>query len=147
MIDFEELQSQRKYDRIAAYGRSKLANLLFTYELQRRLAAATQETVAVAAHPGITGTELMRDFPRWLRVAIKFAEPLLLQPVDRGALPILRAATDPEVKGGQYYGPSGRGERRCDPVVVSSSRRSHDPQLQSRMWQASEKLTGVTFPV
>ncbi|BBZ75966.1 short-chain dehydrogenase [Mycolicibacterium anyangense] len=147
VIDFDDLQLSRKYDRVAAYGRSKLSNLLFTYELQRRLVAAGQQTSALAAHPGLAETELTRDFPRWLRWAINAASPILLQPGDKGALPLLRAATDPAAQGGQYYGPGGLGQRRGAPVVVASSRRSHDQQLQAKMWQVSEELTGVAFPV
>jgi len=142
-IHFDDLQSERSYNRVAAYNQSKLANLMFTYELQRRLAAKNAPTMAVAAHPGLSGTDLMRTLPRLLRPAIG----LVGQSPEKGALPTLRAATDPNVRGGEYYGPDGFGEWRGDPVPVRSTARSHDPDAQRRLWTVSEQLTGVTFPV
>ena len=146
-IDFDDLQSERGYNRVAAYGRSKLSNLLFTYELQRRLNAKGAATIAAAAHPGGSRTELVRNSPVWIRIPNAVLGPLLFQGPEMGALPTLRAATDPDVRGGQYYGPDGLGEQRGHPKLVESSARSHDEQLQRRLWTASEELTGVTFPV
>ncbi|AGB20927.1 dehydrogenase of unknown specificity, short-chain alcohol dehydrogenase like protein [Mycobacterium sp. JS623] len=143
-IHFDDLQLERKYNRVEAYGQSKLANLLFTYELQRRLAAKGTPTIAAAAHPGFSDTELMRHLPGFIP---DFIWRALTQPADMGALPILRAATDPNVQGGQYYGPDGIGEVRGHPKVVESSAQSHDEGLQRRLWTVSEELTGVTFPV
>ncbi|GAB3988674.1 oxidoreductase [Actinoallomurus acanthiterrae] len=145
-IDFDDLQSERSYSRVAAYGRSKLANLMFTYELQRRLAGQT-ETIAVAAHPGGSQTELGRNLPAPLRVLETALGPLLAQSAEMGALPTLRAATSPEVQGGQYYGPDGFGQTKGHPRLVGSSRRSHDAAVQRRLWAVSEDLTGVTFRV
>lgn len=145
-INFDDLQMERSYDRVRAYGRSKLANLMFTYELQRRL-AGTGTTIAVAAHPGGSATELDRHLPAPVRAVSRLAQPLLTQSPAMGALPILRAATDPEVRGGQYYGPDGRGEMRGYPKPVSSSRSSHDTDVQKRLWDVSQELTGVTFPI
>jgi NAD(P)-dependent dehydrogenase (short-subunit alcohol dehydrogenase family) len=144
-IDFDDLQSERSYDRTAAYGQAKLANLLFTYELQRRLAAAGAATIAVAAHPGIAATELGRNAQLPVRIGMRLLTPFMQRP-DAGALPTLRAATDPGVRGGQYYGPSGLGEARGHPVLVKSSPDSHDADVQARLWTVSEELTGVTFP-
>ena len=144
-IDFDDLQSQRSYSRVRAYGQSKLANLMFTYELQRRL-ASHGTTVAVAAHPGVSRTELARNAPTALRLLLARLAPLF-QPADMGALPTLRAATDPAVRGGQYYGPDGRREVRGHPVLVASSPESHDETVQRRLWAVSEELTQVTFPV
>jgi NAD(P)-dependent dehydrogenase (short-subunit alcohol dehydrogenase family) len=144
-IHFDDLQSERGYDRTAAYGQSKLANLLFTYELQRRLAAAGATTIAVAAHPGIAATELGRNAQLPVRVGMRLLTPFMQRP-DAGALPTLRAATDPGVRGGQYYGPSGLGEARGHPVLVASSPDSHDAAVQARLWTVSEELTGVRFP-
>jgi NAD(P)-dependent dehydrogenase (short-subunit alcohol dehydrogenase family) len=144
-IDFDDLQAERRYNRVAAYGRSKLSNLLFTYELQRRLAAGGAPTIALAAHPGGSDTELSRHLP-----GASLLEPLirpLAQSAAMGALPTLRAATDPEAEGGQYYGPDGFMETRGHPVLVESSDRSHDPSLRQRLWDASEELTGVTYPL
>jgi NAD(P)-dependent dehydrogenase (short-subunit alcohol dehydrogenase family) len=146
-IHFEDLQWERSYSRAGAYGQSKLANLMFTYELQRRLAAHGTTTVAAAAHPGVSNTELVRNSPTVVRAPMDRLAPFITQPAAMGALPTLRAATDPAVLGGQYYGPSGRGEVRGHPRVVTSSSESYDLAVQQRLWAASEDLTGVTFPV
>ncbi|OBH57800.1 SDR family NAD(P)-dependent oxidoreductase [Mycobacterium sp. E2479] len=147
-IQFDDLHAERGYDRIAAYGQSKLANLLFTYELQRRLAATPDaKTVAVAAHPGGSNTELARNLPGVLRSVKALVAPVLFQSPAMGALPTLRAATDPAVQGGQYYGPAGFLEQRGRPKLVNSSAQSHDEELQRRLWAVSEELTGVSFPV
>ncbi|PQM44081.1 Sulfoacetaldehyde reductase [Mycobacterium talmoniae] len=146
-IHFDDLQWEHGYNRVAAYGQSKLANLLFTYELQRRLTAKSRPTIAVAAHPGTSNTELTRNLPAFLRPAERLFAPIVFQNAQMGALPTLRAATDPAVTGGQYYGPDGLGEQRGHPKLVGSSKQSRDAQLQGRLWQVSEELTGVTFPV
>jgi NAD(P)-dependent dehydrogenase (short-subunit alcohol dehydrogenase family) len=146
-IDFDDLQSERRYDPFAAYGRSKLANLLFTYELQRRLTANHEATIAVAAHPGSSRTELLRSSPAWLRISSALLGPLIFQSPRMGALPTLRAATDPSVRGGQYYGPGGFAEQRGYPKCVQSSAQSHDKELQQRLWTVSEELTGISYPV
>jgi NAD(P)-dependent dehydrogenase (short-subunit alcohol dehydrogenase family) len=119
---------------------------MFTYELQRRL-APHGTTVAVAAHPGVSNTELTRNTPAALRVPVTWLAPLLTQKAEMGALPTLRAATDPAVIGGQYYGPGNRGEIRGYPKLVTSSPDSHDQATQQRLWTVSEELTGVTFPL
>jgi NAD(P)-dependent dehydrogenase (short-subunit alcohol dehydrogenase family) len=146
-IHFDDLQWERGYDRYAAYGQSKLANLLFTYELQRRLATRQTNTIAVAAHPGASSTELGRSVPTLIKPLFTLAGTVLFQTAEMGALPTLRAATDPDVEGGQYYGPDGLGELRGHPKLVSSSAQSHDEELQRRLWAVSEELTGVTYPV
>ena len=101
-INFDDLQSERSYSRVAAYSQSKLANLMFTYELHRRLWHGMRATIAVAAHPGLAGTELTRNTPA---IAAFFYARVISQKAAMGALPVLRAATDPRVLGGQYYGP------------------------------------------
>lgn len=143
-IHFDDLQWERSYSRTAAYGQAKLANLMFTYELQRRL-ASHGTTVAVAAHPGLSNTELGRNIPAAIRVPLTWIAPLLGQKPEMGALPTLRAATDPAVTGGQYYGPGGRGQNRGYPKLVTSSADSHDQAVQQRLWTVSEELTGVRF--
>nr|WP_221380185.1 SDR family NAD(P)-dependent oxidoreductase [Actinoplanes polyasparticus] len=145
-IHFDDLQWERSYGRAAAYGQSKLANLMFTYELQRRL-APHGTTAAVAAHPGISSTELVRNAPAIFRRSFSWLTPLLAQPAAAGALPTLRAATDPSVLGGQYYGPDGLAEARGNPKLVTSSPDSYDVTVQQRLWAVSEDLTGVRFPV
>ncbi len=144
-IHFDDLQWERSYGRVAAYGQAKLANLLFTYELQRRL-AAHGTTIAVAAHPGGSRTELMRNLPALIARASAVVEPIF-QEAAMGALPTLRAATDPGVIGGQYFGPDGFAQTRGYPKVVASSKKSHDAALQRRLWAVSEELTGVVYPV
>ncbi len=145
-IHFDDLQWERSYNRVAAYGQAKLANLLFTYELQRRLAPGGT-TIAAAAHPGMSDTELMRNMPAPLVSAFERIAPLVAQNPAMGALPTLRAATDPAVLGGQYYGPDGIGQTRGYPKIVESSRKSHDVERQRRLWAVSEELTGVVYPV
>ena len=143
-IRFDDLQWEREYSRVRAYGQSKLANLMFTYELQRRLAGTS--TIATGAHPGGSRTELTRNLPPLVGAATKIVEPLF-QDADMGALPTLRAATDPGVLGGQYFGPDGFGEQRGYPKVVASSAASHDTDAQRRLWAVSEELTSVVLPV
>jgi NAD(P)-dependent dehydrogenase (short-subunit alcohol dehydrogenase family) len=145
-IHFDDLQWERSYNRVAAYGQAKLSNLLFTYELQRRL-AAHGTTIAAAAHPGFSDTELMRHLPGPVESVFRIAAPLVTQNAAGGALPSLRAATDPAVKGGQYFGPSGFAQSQGAPVIVGSSKKSHDTERQRKLWAVSEELTGVTFPV
>jgi NAD(P)-dependent dehydrogenase (short-subunit alcohol dehydrogenase family) len=143
-IYFDDLQFERGYHRVKAYGQSKLANLMFTYELQRRLKLKGAPTVALAAHPGFSDTELMRYMPDFIP---EFVWKIGTQPADKGALPTLRAATDPDARGGQYYGPDGIGEVKGSPKVVGSSAQSRNEELQRRLWTVSEELTGVTYPV
>jgi NAD(P)-dependent dehydrogenase (short-subunit alcohol dehydrogenase family) len=142
-IHFDDLQFERSYNRVAGYGQSKLANLLFTYELQRRLGGHNEETIAVAAHPGLSDTELARHMPAVLVPVVMLAA----QNPAMGALPTLRAATDPTAHGADYYGPDGIGESRGHPKVVKSSAQSHDQDIQGRLWTVSEELTGVTYPL
>jgi NAD(P)-dependent dehydrogenase (short-subunit alcohol dehydrogenase family) len=144
-IRFDDLQWERDYSRARAYGQSKLANLMFTYELQRRLAGTN--SIAVAAHPGGANTELGRNTPAPIRIVFDVLGPLLIQGADMGALPTLRAATDPGVLGGQYLGPDGFGEQRGHPKVVASTQASHDTEAQRRLWAVSEELTGVVYPI
>jgi NAD(P)-dependent dehydrogenase (short-subunit alcohol dehydrogenase family) len=146
-IHFDDLQWERSYSRVGAYGQSKLANLLFTYELQRRLKAKDALPIAVAAHPGFANTELIRNTPIWMRWPAERVAGLVAQSAAMGALPTLRAATDPDVRGGQYYGPDGFAEQRGHPKLIESNRQSHDEDLQKRLWAVSEDLTGVTYPV
>src|SRR4029077_8558937 len=133
-IHFDDPQLERKYNRVEAYGQSKLANLLFTYELQRRLKAKGAPTIALAAHPGFSDTELMRHLPGFIP---DFLWRPFTQPADMGALPTLRAATDPGVQGGQYYGPDGIGEAQGHPKLVKSSAQSHNEDIARRLWKVS----------
>jgi len=139
-MDFYNLNSEKGYDKVPAYGRSKLANLLFTFELQRRLEAAGWKVIATAAHPGWTGTDLQRH-SRF----ISFFNIFFAQPPPMGALPTLRAATDPAAEGGDYFGPGGLFEMRGYPVKVGASPAATNELDARRLWEVSEELTGVSF--
>jgi NAD(P)-dependent dehydrogenase (short-subunit alcohol dehydrogenase family) len=146
-IHFDDLQWERRYNRVAAYSQSKLANLLFAYQLHHRLAAARAKTIAVAAHPGGCYSQQVHDSPQPMRPLVRLIGPRLLQPPHMSAPSPLRAATALHVCGGEYYGPNGRGEVRGHPVLVDSSALSRDETVQRRLWQVSEKLTGVRYPL
>jgi NAD(P)-dependent dehydrogenase (short-subunit alcohol dehydrogenase family) len=146
-MDFENLMfEQGGYSPARAYGRSKLANLLFTYELHRRLNAVGADVKALAAHPGGSDTNLGRHledrpfFKLWGPMMSRFAQSAAM-----GALPTLRAAVDPEAVGGQYFGPGGWLEQRGHPVLVASNDASHDETDARRLWAVSAELTGVHF--
>ena len=147
-MDFDNLMFPDGFDYspTAAYGRSKLANLLFTYELQRRLKSADADMLAVAAHPGIANTNLATHLVN--EKLLKLAGPLLdvfMQSAAMGALPTIRAAVDPNVSAGQYYGPGGFKEQRGYPVLVDSNEASHNLADAQQLWQVSEQLTGVEY--
>lgn len=148
---FDDLNLTENYRPEQAYWQCKLANLLFSYELQARLAAAGATTSALAAHPGIVLTGLWRTSPRWERAAISPRLRLLnfwqAQSPARGALPTLRAATDPAAQGGEYYGPGGFREYTGYPVRVESTAAAREPAAQHRLWDISEQLTGVRYAV
>jgi NAD(P)-dependent dehydrogenase (short-subunit alcohol dehydrogenase family) len=141
-IDFEDVNAERSYGRVGRYGMSKLANLLFTFELQRRLSARGAQTIAVACHPGVSDTELSRYAPLWLNLIAPLFRPFSHSP-PRGALPTLRAATDPDVVGGEYYGPAGRAEMSGPPIRVEPSAASRDLDSAQRLWDLSVAMTGV----
>ena len=144
-VDLDDVRAEGHYNRFGAYTRSKLANLAFAYELQRRLHAAGARTISVAAHPGGSNTELATHLPGMGFMRRRMSG--LAQPAAMGALPTLRAATDPTITGGQYLGPARLFETRGHPIVVRSSSRSQDPALQARLWSLSEELTGLSVPV
>lgn len=146
-MHFDDLQSDRRYNRRSAYRQSKLANLMFSHELHRRLAAANANTIAVAAHPGMSSSELTRHTPGPVTLVLNALRPLLNQSAAMGALPALRAATDPAVRGGQYYGPGKLFETRGEPTLARPSARARDESAQRRLWSISEQLTAVTYPV
>jgi len=141
-IQFSDLNWEKGYKAQPAYGQSKLANLLFTYELQRRLAAAGKDTLAVAAHPGWTETNLQAHAK-----GVKFMNRFLAQKPLMGALPTLYAATEPSVNGAEYYGPSGFMEMNGPPKRVKSNKRSYDQNVAKQLWDVSEELTGVHFQI
>jgi NAD(P)-dependent dehydrogenase (short-subunit alcohol dehydrogenase family) len=146
-MDFSDLLYQTNgYTPMGAYSRSKLANLLFTYELKRRLEDQGFDTLALAAHPGISATGLADHFlPQPLTWLVRGAMKLMFQSAEMGALPGLRASVDPDARSGEYYGPEGKGERAGYPVVVSSNAISQDLDDAKKLWEISEKLTGVEY--
>lgn len=147
-IDFDDLNWQRRpYRAMAAYGQSKLANLLFTSELQRRLAASGSPVIATAAHPGIAATNLLRrERVGRMYPVLKVVAGLVLQSEDAGALPTLYAAVA-DVPGNSYAGPSRFREARGAPKLVGRSAEAQDDDVARRLWEVSEELTGVAFPL
>lgn len=147
-IDFEDLQGQGDYNKWDAYGQSKLANLLFAYELDRRVQAMDGSVTSVGCHPGYADTGLQKRGPamagsRIRLLAMKMANWLVAQSAERGALPMLYAATAPEISGGEYVGPGGFMNMRGSPAIQESSDRSTDKMLATRLWEVSEEVTGV----
>ena len=141
-IDFEDLNWEKGYSKIGAYCRSKLANLLFTQELQRRFEASGVGLITTAAHPGWTATNLQVHSG-----IASFFNPLMAQDGPMGALPTLRAATDPEASGFDYFGPSGLYELKGYPRLAKKTKYAEDADLARQLWEKSEELTGVSFQI
>ena len=140
-LDFDDLTwEKRQYKGWRAYGDSKIANLYFTCELNRRFNDSGSGVIVTAAHPGWTATELQRHAG-----VAEFLNGFFAQDVSMGALPTLRAAYDKNAKGGEYYGPGGFMEMRGYPVQVTSNKLSRDQAIAARLWKVSEDLTGVLF--
>jgi NAD(P)-dependent dehydrogenase (short-subunit alcohol dehydrogenase family) len=145
-IDFEDLQSERRYSRWRAYGQSKLADLMCALELDRRLRAAGSTVKSLAAHPGYAATNLQSAAaPTLDRIVMVLTNALAAQSADRGALPSLYAATQPGLEGGIYVGPDGIGEFRGHPRQVSPNGAARDERVAARLWEVSEELTGVRY--
>lgn len=145
-IHFEDLQSQKKYSPMAAYSQSKLACLMFSYELQRRLTQMGSHTLSVAAHPGISDTNLIKNtpIPDWIFDLFKpIMTRTFLQSAKAGAEPTLYAALGDDVKGGDYFGPDGFYEMRGSAKKVDSTALSKDKEVAKRLWEVSEKLCGI----
>jgi NAD(P)-dependent dehydrogenase (short-subunit alcohol dehydrogenase family) len=145
-IAFDNLDGERRYFRWRAYGQSKLANLLFALELDRRLRAAGSTIKSVAAHPGYAATNLQFAGPPVVDKAVMHVgNRLFAQSDEMGALPTLYAATEPGLEGGTYVGPDGLAEQRGHPKPVGTSRAARDEQVARRLWEVSEQMTGVRF--
>ncbi len=155
-IDFENLnwEKEKTYSHTGAYGRSKIANLYFTYEMDRRLKKNNNGVKSMASHPGWSRTSLqstgMRTgkktlFSRVTRIALATGNVLIAQSAAKGALPMLYAATSPDAESGAYYGPGGMGEMRGHPKKVSSNELSHDETIAKRLWEISEELIGLKY--
>jgi NAD(P)-dependent dehydrogenase (short-subunit alcohol dehydrogenase family) len=145
-IDFDDLNwNRRPYNPLKAYQQSKLANLLFALELQRRIAASGSDVRVTAAHPGWTRTELQRHLRPRERLLARVLNPFLqMEPAD-GALPTLRAATDPDAEPGSYWGPAAFFEFKGPPVRARVNERAQDEDVAKRLWVETEKLIGLTF--
>ncbi len=141
-IHFNDLNFEKSYNRDQAYAQSKLANLLFAYELDRRLKANHSKTIVTAAHPGYTKTNLQANSGFMMAVIMN---NILAQHVKIGVLPILRAATEEKLKGGEYFGPTKTMEMRGYPELVKSSDKSYDKELAKKLWEVSEKLTNLKY--
>jgi len=150
-LDFDNLQSQRRYKPFSqAYAQSKLADLIFQQELQRRLTTIGSPILSTGAHPGYAATNLQitgpgNNVPVYIRLLESIFAPLMSQDSAHGALPTLFAATAPEATPGGYYGPSGFQELKGHPVPAKITKAAQDPALAKRLWAETERLTGVTF--
>lgn len=149
-INFDDLNPKSNYNENTAYSQSKLANLLFTYELQRLFKAHNTSMLAAAAHPGYSATNLQAAGPRMSGSVMRerimgIMNAVLAQSAEMGALPTLFAATSPTIQGGEYIGPSGFQEMRGYPVIVRSNAESYDTSVARRLWTVSEQLTGVEY--
>jgi NAD(P)-dependent dehydrogenase (short-subunit alcohol dehydrogenase family) len=145
-ISFSDLQGERRYIRWLAYGQSKLANLMFCFELQRRSARAGSVLRSMAAHPGYSRTNLQFAAPPWYEQAIMSVTNVLVgQSAEKGALPSLYAATFPDLPGGSFVGPDGPFESRGYPRVVGAARKAYDEKVWARLWEVSEELTDVRY--
>jgi NAD(P)-dependent dehydrogenase (short-subunit alcohol dehydrogenase family) len=145
-VDVDDLNwTRRRYRRWGAYTQSKLADLIFAFELHRRFAAAGSSLRSLAAHPGYTATELQSHTETFQDRIMALANPVVAQKADRGALPTLYAATMPQVRGGEYYGPDGFAEMRGFPKRVESTRAARDQAVAARLWVKAEELTGVSY--
>lgn len=140
-IQFHDLGFSKNYDTKKAYAQSKLANLLFTYELDRRLKLANINAIATAAHPGYTATNLQRD----AGFMMKIMNVVLAQKVDMGALPILRAGTELNLQGAEFFGPTKMNELKGYPERVQSSDASHNKKVAEQLWEVSERLVNHKY--
>lgn len=149
-IAFDDLQLEKSFTQAVAYTQSKLAQLMVMYELQRRLESMGSPAISLAAHPGGSRTSILREQSgsiRWVfNRRFRHLTGWFTQGPAGGALPMLRAATDPDAAGAQFYGPGGRFEQIGPPVLVRAAGRAQDVDAQQRLWNIAEDLTGVTYP-
>ncbi len=144
-IDFENLNAEKNYSKWGAYSQSKLACLMFAYELQRRLLKAGSQVIAVSAHPGLSNTNLWQNFPKIIYNMLLPVTSLFMHAADKAALPTLMAALDDNVQGGEYFGPTGFKELKGAPGIVASIPASYDEVVAKKLWEVSESLTGGKF--
>lgn len=147
-INFENLDASVGYSPMIFYRQSKFANLLFAVELQHRLSGKGSKTISVACHPGISSTNLVsRGSGREAGWLLRKLMDLVLQSAEMGALPTLFAATNPDLRGGEFIGPDGRGNHRGYPIITGEESKIFKQDVATRLWEFSEKVTGVKFPV
>ncbi len=145
-IHFDDLQGERRYNNWLWYGQSKLANLMFCFELQKRASAANTSLKSLAVHPGYARTNLQFAGPKaYEQLIMRVTNPLLGQSADMGALPTMYAATVPDIPGGSFVGPDGFMEQRGHPHLVTAAKKAYDEDAWRRLWEASEQLTGVHY--
>ena len=146
-MNFDDLQGERSYNNWRAYGQSKLANLLFCFELDRRARAAGTKLISLAAHPGYAATNLQFAGPAafYEKAIMTVTNRVLAQSAEMGALPTLYAATVPDLPGGAFIGPDGFMEQRGHPHIVTATGRAYDEADWRRLWEISEELTGVSY--
>ena len=146
-IHFDNLDGSQGYNPMKFYRQSKLANLLFAIELQHRLGLAGASTISVACHPGISVSNLLsRGSGKEANQLLKKMMRIVAQPAHKGALPTLYAATNPDLKGGEYIGPDGPGNRKGNPVQTTEASQLFNTEIAERLWEVSEDLTGVKYP-
>jgi NAD(P)-dependent dehydrogenase (short-subunit alcohol dehydrogenase family) len=145
-INFDDINAKKSYSKWARYAQSKIANIYFCYELQRRLSAMGDDTISVVAHPGVADTELPRYIPKPFMLMMPFLK-LFFNSAEQGAWPTLCAATMEGVKGGEYYGPSTCGEIAGPAIKVRSNWRSHDEAIAKKLWDLSIEMTGIKPPL
>lgn len=147
VINFDDLQAQQAYKPMPVYGQSKLACLMFAFELQRRSEEAGWGVTSIAAHPGVSRTDLLHNAPgrRSVQGLLRSFMWFLFQPAAQGALPTLFSATSPDARGGGYYGPDKLGETRGYPIEAQIPRQAMEKHVAYQLWEISEKLTGISF--
>jgi NAD(P)-dependent dehydrogenase (short-subunit alcohol dehydrogenase family) len=146
-IDFDNLNSENSYSKMKAYGQSKLACLMFAYELQRRLDKVDSKVIAVSAHPGVSKTNLFSNVPKLAQVLMTLFLPFFTHPPEKAALPMLYATLGDDIKGGEYFGPIGFKDMKGKPGKVNSKPQSYDKDVAKKLWEVSEKLTGEYFTI
>lgn len=144
-INFNNLNAEHHYSKMEAYGQSKLACLMFTYELARRINKTNSSVLSVSAHPGVSNTNLGQFIPKWIMTLASPLIPLFTHQPENAAKPTLMAALNKDVKNGDYYGPTGFNEMKGEPGKVESTHRSQNEQVAKQLWTASEKLTSADF--
>ncbi|MDN3593528.1 oxidoreductase [Zunongwangia endophytica] len=144
-IHFDNLNAEKGYDRRQFYAQSKLACLIFAYQLDKKLVKKGYDIHSYAAHPGVSNTNLMQNLPKWLKFLSPVLMPILSQSAEKGALPILRACLDETLNGGEYIGPSGTKQYKGHPVIVDSDYNSKEDDKAKKLWKVSEAIVNFKY--